>query len=180
MKQLEVKNELAGSVSELGFVSGATVEKNQLLVQFDVRQERASLAAAEAEARRVEEQRRAEEQQKAASQEPAAEAPEAPRIKVGQLVEPGPGVVAPSLVSYNKPEYPPQARRLRVEGIVEVAVLVDENGAVSQARVTKPISQNVGLNEAALAAAKTARFRPATKDGVRVKVWTAIRFPFKL
>jgi membrane fusion protein (multidrug efflux system) len=51
MKQLEVKNELAGSVSELGFVSGATVEKNQLLVQFDVRQERASLAAAEAEAR---------------------------------------------------------------------------------------------------------------------------------
>lgn len=51
MKQLEVRNELAGSISELGFTSGATVEKGQLLVQFDVRQERASLAAAEAEAK---------------------------------------------------------------------------------------------------------------------------------
>lgn len=51
MKQLEVRNELAGSISELGFSSGATVDKGQLLVQFDVRQERASLAGAEAEAK---------------------------------------------------------------------------------------------------------------------------------
>lgn len=49
MRQLEVRNELAGAIAELGFTSGATVEKGQLLVQFDVRQERASLAAAEAE-----------------------------------------------------------------------------------------------------------------------------------
>ncbi len=51
MRNLEVRNELAGSISELGFSSGATVEKGQLLVQLDVRQERASLAAAEADAK---------------------------------------------------------------------------------------------------------------------------------
>ena len=49
-KQLEVRNELAGTISELGFTSGAIVEQGQLLVQLDVRQERASLAATEAEA----------------------------------------------------------------------------------------------------------------------------------
>lgn len=49
-KQLEVRNELAGTIAELGFASGAIVEQGQLLVQLDVRQERASLAATEAEA----------------------------------------------------------------------------------------------------------------------------------
>jgi membrane fusion protein (multidrug efflux system) len=50
-QQLELRNEIAGLVAELGFTSGATVEKGQLLIQLDDRQEKASLAAAEAEAR---------------------------------------------------------------------------------------------------------------------------------
>jgi membrane fusion protein (multidrug efflux system) len=50
-QQLELRNEIAGLVSARGFASGQTVEKGQLLVQFDDRQEKASLAAAEAEAR---------------------------------------------------------------------------------------------------------------------------------
>ncbi len=50
MKQLEIRNELAGTVSEMGFSSGDVVEKDQLLIQLDVRQEKAALAAAEAEA----------------------------------------------------------------------------------------------------------------------------------
>lgn len=49
-KQLEIRNELAGTVAELGFTSGTTVEHGQLLVQLDVRQERALLSATEAEA----------------------------------------------------------------------------------------------------------------------------------
>ena len=72
------------------------------------------------------------------------------------------------------------ARNLRVEGIVVVSVLVDENGKVEDARVAESIRQNVGINEAALRAARGARYRPATKDGVRVKMWTRLRVPFKL
>lgn len=49
-RQLEVRNELAGTVSELGFQSGNVVEAGQLLIQFDARQEQALLAASEAEA----------------------------------------------------------------------------------------------------------------------------------
>jgi membrane fusion protein (multidrug efflux system) len=51
MQQLDLRTEIAGLVSERGFSSGDTVEKGQLLIQLDDRQEKASLAAAEAEAR---------------------------------------------------------------------------------------------------------------------------------
>jgi TonB family protein len=72
------------------------------------------------------------------------------------------------------------ARNLRVEGIAVVSVLVDENGQVQEARMAEPIKQNVGLNEAAMSSARSARYKPATKDGVRVKMWTRLRIPFKL
>ncbi|MDX2307199.1 MAG: efflux RND transporter periplasmic adaptor subunit [Hyphomicrobium sp.] len=51
IRQVEIRNELAGVISEMGFQSGAPVKSGQLLVKFDTRQEEASLAAAEAEAR---------------------------------------------------------------------------------------------------------------------------------
>jgi membrane fusion protein (multidrug efflux system) len=51
LRQVEIKNEIAGVISEMGFVSGALVEKDALLVKFDTRQEEAALAAAEADAR---------------------------------------------------------------------------------------------------------------------------------
>lgn len=50
MRQIEIRNELAGTIAEMGFTSGSIVEAGQTLIQFDVRQERASLAAAQAEA----------------------------------------------------------------------------------------------------------------------------------
>ncbi|HKI03987.1 MAG TPA: TonB family protein [Thermoanaerobaculia bacterium] len=120
-------------------------------------------------------------QEKPAAPEPAPEpAAAAPRAKAGELVEGGAGVAPPQLVSFPKPGYPPMARNLRVEGIVVVSVLVDENGQVQDARVVEPIKQNVGLNEAAVAAARAARYKPATRDGARVKMWTRLRIPFKL
>ncbi|HEX5758446.1 MAG TPA: TonB family protein, partial [Thermoanaerobaculia bacterium] len=111
----------------------------------------------------------------------AAEAePEAPRTRQGDLVQLGPGVAPPQLVSYDKPQYPAAAKRLGVQGVVIIALLVDEEGRVQEARVAEGVKQAGGLNEAALAAARTARYRPATKDGVRVKLWTRLRVPFKL
>ncbi len=51
MRQLEIRNEIAGSIAKLGFTSGDVVSQGQLLVQFDTRQEEAALAASEADAR---------------------------------------------------------------------------------------------------------------------------------
>lgn len=49
-RQLEVRNELAGIISRIGFESGAIVEKGQILVEFDTEQEKAIFSAAQAEA----------------------------------------------------------------------------------------------------------------------------------
>ncbi len=116
----------------------------------------------------------------ARAREPEPQPSAAARPKAGEPVEAGGNATPPQLVSFPKPEYPPMARNLRVEGIVVVAVLVDENGQVQDARVEEPIRQKVGLNEAAVKSARAARYRPATKDGVRVKMWTRLRIPFKL
>ena len=112
--------------------------------------------------------------------EPEPAPPPKPTVRVGQLVQMGPGVVPPQLVSFEKPEYPPIARRLRIQGEVVVGVLVDENGNVADARLERSVPQKVGINEAALDAARKAKYRPATKDGVRVKMWTTLKIPFRL
>ncbi len=114
-----------------------------------------------------------------AAAEPVPQAPPQPTTREGDLVQLGPGVAAPQLVSYDKPQYPPAAKRVGAQGVVVVSLLVDENGRVVDTRVVEGPKQH-GFNEAALAAARTARYRPATKDGVRVKVWTRLRIPFKL
>jgi TonB family protein len=103
-----------------------------------------------------------------------------PKIEVGALVEPGPDVTPPKLVTIQKPEYPPLARQLRVDGEVVLAVLVDENGKVVDVRLVEQVAQRVGINEAAVAAARTARYEPATKGGVPVKMWMSLRIPFRL
>ncbi|HEV8631987.1 MAG TPA: serine/threonine-protein kinase, partial [Thermoanaerobaculia bacterium] len=115
--------------------------------------------------------------------EPAAPepAPAAPTVNEGDFVAPGtPGLGPPAFVSVNKPEYPALAKRLGVQGVVVVSVLVDAQGVVEQVRLVRGIPQKVGINEAALAAAKTARYRPATFGGVRVKTWANMSIPFKM
>src|ERR671910_398998 len=51
LRQVELRNELAGTVVEMGFASGDIVEAGQVLVRLDTSEERAALAAAQAEAR---------------------------------------------------------------------------------------------------------------------------------
>jgi protein TonB len=111
---------------------------------------------------------------------PVEAAPAAPAVKEGDLVQPGAGVRPPVLASFTKPEYPAIARRLKVEGLVVLSLLVDETGKVIDTRLESGVAQNVGINEASIQAARAARFQPATKHGVRVKMWYQLRIPFKL
>jgi TonB family protein len=141
-------------------------------------------AAAEAPARAASPAAAQQTEGEAASEgargQAARRAEPAAAVKLGELVNPGPGVIAPVLVSAPKPEYPPVARKLGIQGVVVVAILVDENGHVEDVKVSESASQKVGLNEAAIAAARSAQYKPATKDGVRVKMWTRLKIPFKL
>ena len=97
----------------------------------------------------------------------------------GDLVEPGPGVVEPRILSFQPPAYSAVARRVGVSGTVRVAVLVDESGQVVEARLVEGLRQRVGLDEETLAAARRATFQPATKDGVPVKMWHELAVQFQ-
>ncbi len=107
---------------------------------------------------------------------PPAPAPEPSDAAVsrGDLVGPGPGVVEPELASRLSVNYPVTARNQRVTGRVVILALVDENGAVQSARVQTGVGSLTGVNQAIVDAVKKARFRPATKDGVPVKMYKAI------
>ncbi len=118
-----------------------------------------------------------------AAAKPPAPAPEPEPEPVRQStvpVETGGEVVPPQLVSFPKPQYPPVARRMRVQGTVVVSVFVDEEGRVQEAKLVTGVQQKVGLNEAALEVARQARFKPATKNGARVKMWARLKIPFTL
>jgi protein TonB len=144
-----------------------------------------------AEQQLAEEQRRAEEARAAAAAAAAppttvaAATPPPPpttvAIKPGTLVDVNDaGVIAP--VALNKPSftYPPIALRQRIEGKVDLSVLVDERGGVTDAKVVSGAGGRAGLNEAASDYVKRWKFRPATKEGVPVKTWTPVSVVFML
>jgi protein TonB len=77
------------------------------------------------------------------------------------------------------PVYPRSARRKGHEGCVTVELVVSEEGGVSTADVIAT-SGHAELDAAALAAVRTARFAPATEDGVCVSGQLRLTFDFKL
>jgi colicin import membrane protein len=137
-----------------------------------------------AEARLAEERRIAAEAARVAAATTTAspravEAPPPP--KPGTLVNlSDPGVIAPVTQSAPALRYPPIAERQRVEGTVELNILVDEKGNVVETMLVTPAGGKAGLNEAAVDNVKRRRYRPATKDGVPVKVWYPVSVKFLL
>ena len=77
------------------------------------------------------------------------------------------------------PVYPRSARRRGHEGCVTVEIMVAEDGRVSGAEVVSP-SGHAELDAAAIGAVRTARFAPATEDGVSVRGRLRLTFEFKL
>jgi TonB family protein len=102
-------------------------------------------------------------------------------IAVGALVElDDPGVIAPVLDRAFPPTYPPVALRQRLEGTVQLNVLVDETGNVVDTQIVAGAGGRSGLNEAAVSSLRRRKYHPATQDGVPVKVWMRVRVQFRL
>jgi TonB family protein len=116
----------------------------------------------------------------------------------GRKVEPGqqaePGLVAPAAaeakgasvmggvlngkaVSKPAPEYPEIARAARAQGVVTVQIIVDEEGNVVSARA---VSGHPLLQQAAVAAARQAKFSPTRLSGQPVKVSGVVTYNFVL
>jgi protein TonB len=83
--------------------------------------------------------------------------------------------VAPHRLDYVPPEYPKEAARLRVRGIVILQAAIDTNGVVRQTRIIRSISM---LDDAAGAAVCNWRFTPARIGGVAIAVAMTVTVEF--
>ncbi|MDX1996788.1 MAG: TonB family protein [Thermoanaerobaculia bacterium] len=100
-------------------------------------------------------------------------------VKLGDLVSLGtPGSKPPTVLKRAQPQYPRMAERFGKEAIVDVRVLVDENGRVINTELAAA-KAGYGFDEEALRAARMTTYQPATKDGIRVRMWTTLRVAFK-
>ena len=90
----------------------------------------------------------------------------------------GGGVSDPRLVSRTDPEYSDDARKGRIEGAVELLVIVRADGTVQVDSVRK--SLGYGLEQNAIAAVKKWTFLPSRKDGKPVPVYMIVTINFSL
>ncbi|HVE66419.1 MAG TPA: TonB family protein [Thermoanaerobaculia bacterium] len=105
-------------------------------------------------------------------------APAAPPPPVPPPRESGQGVAPAVLVSKIEPEYPPQAIRAQAEGSVILDVGIDETGRVTDVQVIRGLSY--GLSEAAAAAVREWRYRPAEGPGGPIPSRKTVRILFTL
>jgi len=75
------------------------------------------------------------------------------------------------------PNYPAMARQLKVEGMVEVQVVIGEEGKVEDASA---VSGNPILTKAAIETVKQWKFTPFKSGGKTVKAQTVLSFNFKM
>jgi len=106
---------------------------------------------------------------------------EAPGGETELPVEAGGGVVSPVLIESSgvQPVYPEEALRAGLEGLVVLEAVVDERGRVGHdVKVVRRLG--LGCDEAAVAAVRQWRFRPATRDGKPIKVRRIFPILFRL
>jgi TonB family protein len=101
-----------------------------------------------------------------------------PSVREGDIVAPGPGVRGPVIISQVEPQYPPVARNLRLDGQVEARALIGTDGAVEEVEIVNSTRPGVGFEKATQDAISQWRYKPATKNGVKVRMWVTIRVPF--
>tara|TARA_B100000959_G_scaffold80458_1_gene85747 strand:- start:850 stop:1464 length:615 start_codon:yes stop_codon:yes gene_type:complete len=85
----------------------------------------------------------------------------------------------PVAMSPIRPLYPEIAQEAGIEGVVVVQAFIDEKGRVKETLILKGVP-NTGLDEAAMAAIRKTRFRPAKQRERAVGVWISIPVNFKL
>ena len=97
----------------------------------------------------------------------------------GGVYEIGNGVKAPRLIREVKPTYTEGAMRRKVQGIVEMKVVVLEDGTVGDdVIVTKSLDDE--LDQQAIQAMKQWKFQPGTKDDKPVRVQVNVEMTFTL
>lgn len=98
----------------------------------------------------------------------------------GGPMGPGSGAEPPTLLRGVDPKYTPAAMQAKIQGTVELEVLVSPTGAVSDVRVSKSLDRSYGLDAQAVATARQWLFRPARFKGQAVAYLVLIVMEFNL
>jgi TonB family protein len=101
-----------------------------------------------------------------------------PAVREGELVTSTAGVVAPILMYRVEPTPPPQALASPRRCAVTAEALVGPDGKVEEVRIVHADPPGAGLEEATRNAVSQWRYKPATKNGVKVRVWVRIDVAF--
>ncbi len=101
-----------------------------------------------------------------------------PSVREGDIVTLGAGVTLPVIMHQEQPVYPRIAEKMGRVGLVEAAALVGIDGRVEKVRITSVDPKGVGFEKATESAVMEWRYKPATKLGVKVRMWVPIRVPF--
>jgi protein TonB len=91
-----------------------------------------------------------------------------------------PGLVVPRLVRAITPEYTEAAMRRKVQGEVELEVVILADGTVGSTRLVRSLDAVHGLDAEALIAARYWLFEPATLNGEAVPVTSTLILTFRL
>jgi TonB family protein len=90
------------------------------------------------------------------------------------------GLVQPRPIVHPDASYTAQALRRKLEGTVQIEVVVGPDGNVARARVTQSLDKVYGLDDNALATAKSWTFEPGTLNGQPVSVLVTLTMAFRL
>ncbi len=90
----------------------------------------------------------------------------------------GGNISPPVKIHSPQPHYTEEARMARIQGIVILQTIVDEQGDVRQIKVLKDLP--LGLTESAVETVAAWKFEPAKRDGVPVPVFFHLQIRFSL
>jgi TonB family protein len=97
-------------------------------------------------------------------------------VREGDFLEPGPDVTPPQKLSGELAPYPEAARKLKLRGKVAVEMTVTEQGEPAEPRVVESAGEI--LDVAVLAAVRDWRYKPAQKNGVKVRTRVRVEQTF--
>jgi TonB family protein len=97
----------------------------------------------------------------------------------GGAYRPGGAVVAPRLISQEKPHYTPEALERKIQGSVWLEVVVTREGHVGSVRVTRSLDPG-GLDEQAIIAVRRWQFEPGRLAGTPVDVMVTVAMDFTI
>ena len=98
-------------------------------------------------------------------------------------IDPGlktPGLQNPKVLRDILPSYTPDAMRAKIQGTVELRIVVAPDGTVGAIRVLKSLDDQYGLDRQAIEAAAWWLFEPATVNGTAVAAKVTLILEFRL